>query len=128
MNRKKKIILYISIILIIAILSFGIYLFLSIHEKYTGVITSIEDNIVTVEELENKITAEEMQWTDIQYYRFSVENVVIQNFKGQNIDVSKLKEGDTICIIRIKDYKRPDLIFYTQLLDKIRLIKVLNKY
>jgi hypothetical protein len=124
-NKHIKIIIILLIVIIFILLLYT----LSRFEKYTGVIISIENDIVIIQSLSSKtnkninnITEE----TESKYYSVSIKDVLIKNYDGHKIESSELNVGDTINIFNIKENLKKDISYSIEPLHNVKMIKVIG--
>ena len=85
MKKKTKIILFIAILFIIAIIAIAFYT-ITQYEKYTLTILEIDGSDIRAEKEETIL------------YTFSVEDESMKNRNGQEITISELKVGDSVIV------------------------------
>lgn len=85
MKKKTKIILFIAILFIIAIIAITFYT-ITQYEKYTLTILEIDGSNIRAEEEETIL------------YTFSLKYESMKNRNGQEINISELKVGDSVIV------------------------------
>ncbi|MCI9039292.1 MAG: hypothetical protein HFJ29_05425 [Clostridia bacterium] len=126
---KRKVIIFVSILFILGILISIIYQ-LCMIEEYTFTIKSIENDTIIAEksiEVLEYIENEVVPQKQIYSYHFSANNVLIRGENGKRITILGLKPGDTIHIVRIKEWEHKDLPYEVQPLTNIKLIEVVKQ-
>ena len=116
MNTKSKII--ISIMLLIIIILFYVFMQLYTSTVYIGMIDSIVDDTIVVWKLSRN---GESIYPNRSF--FSVENVCILNSKGHKINVTDLNKKDIILFFA--GYNK--IIDASTFIPDIKLVKVLDK-
>lgn len=117
MKKKSKIILFISILLIIFII---ILITLSQLENYTLVVDSIEnDNVIAKRCI---IVDTNNNPLEYKYYSFLLKDVLLKD----TMNVEKLKEGDTIYLLTMKELNKPDIGYSITPLSNVILLKLLD--
>ena len=117
MKKKTKIILFIVILFIIAIIA--ITYTITQYEKYTLTILEIDGSDIRAEETV----------AVPQYYYFSAENAKIKDINGNNIDISNLQVGNVVEVTNKKDNSidnNVDLAYSIEYLSDVKQIKVID--